>query len=990
MLELRNISKTYKPKKGAPVRALKSVTLSFDDRGMVFVLGKSGCGKSTLLNLIGGLDIADSGEIIIEGKSTGSFKESDYDRYRNEYIGFIFQEYNLLEDMTVGENISLAMELQGNTSDKGRSEEILEQVGLKGYAERKTNELSGGQKQRVAIARAMVKNPKIIMADEPTGALDSTTGKAILDTLKELSESRLVIVVSHDREFAEQYGDRIIELEDGKVIKDESRGERNEGIKEREKAESERTFKSAGLPYRRALAMGAKTMRKKRLRLAITILLCFLSFTAFGAVDVMAHFDRNYAAQTALKFNEDCISINGSILGYEYTKWNRKSGIESSCADLQKIREMTGLDFQGVLGNKSTGLRLWNEELLNDDGKNYYTGRLSGILPATQDFFRSQGYELIGRMPENDSEIVITKYIFDQYARAGFYMQDGYIPPEQIDGMQDFLDKKPLINESLNMFYRNISLSDLTIVGVVDTKADPDGRIKNMDLEENYYNQVVRNYFEKSYHSLFFVSQSLYDYVLNSLPQPDGTGFGRTVPVSIGDFSFQGAATSQALNKIEKIIWLDGKGDRRELAENEIVIGYSAAKNLWPCLGEKVEQNMSCRYSKSHINGTVRFSKIDLYAFRYGGADCVAYCEEAENITSEELEIYKQYCLENKYIFTHLGRLSTSDLLGYYVEFSYENHEAMSEDDWRFSYACYLSSTDDTITIDSEIYNVDGGYNHNVTGRKSGEEIDEENSNRIFVDNRLENAMASAKKTFAEDYTVSYSNVSRDLSYDVSFDGDPIVVGIYVPEDGYPDNFVINDTLYEKSFDYEDMTYTYLVAPITDDEDVLRKIVELNYSADSRRGFVCNNVSITAVNFLANPFSVLTPFLKWAGAILAGFSILLLGNYISISISAKKKEIGILRALGARKSDIFAIFINECVIITAIILILAITSVLIVCVGFNTELPNSFGIQIKALNFGIRQLVLLLGLGVGATFISSAIPLYMLSRKKPIDCISDR
>ena len=220
MLELRNISKTYKPKEGTPVRALKSVTLSFDDRGMVFVLGKSGCGKSTLLNLIGGLDIADSGEIIIEGKSTGSFKESDYDRYRNEYIGFVFQEYNLLEDMTVGENISLAMELQGNTSDKGRLEEILEQVGLKGYAQRKTNELSGGQKQRVAIARAMVKNPKIIMADEPTGALDSTTGKAILDTLKELSESRLVIVVSHDREFAEYYGDRVIELADGKIISD--------------------------------------------------------------------------------------------------------------------------------------------------------------------------------------------------------------------------------------------------------------------------------------------------------------------------------------------------------------------------------------------------------------------------------------------------------------------------------------------------------------------------------------------------------------------------------------------------------------------------------------------------------------------------------------------------------------------------------------------------------------------------------------------------
>ena len=157
MLELKNITKTYQPKNGAPVQALKDVTLSFEDKGMVFVLGKSGSGKSTLLNIIGGLDFADSGEISIDGKSTKQFKEKDYDAYRNTYIGFVFQEYNILNEFTVGENISLALELQNRKGEKQKVEEILKEVDLEGYADRKSNELSGGQRQRVAIARAIIK-----------------------------------------------------------------------------------------------------------------------------------------------------------------------------------------------------------------------------------------------------------------------------------------------------------------------------------------------------------------------------------------------------------------------------------------------------------------------------------------------------------------------------------------------------------------------------------------------------------------------------------------------------------------------------------------------------------------------------------------------------------------------------------------------------------------------------------------------------------------
>ena len=220
MIEAKDLRKVYKTKKGVVVNALDGVSVKLPDTGMVFILGKSGSGKSTLLNVLGGLDSFDSGEIIIKGTSAKDFKQRHYDSYRNTYIGFIFQEYNVLDELTVGANVALAIELQGRKATNEEINSILKEVDLDGYGSRKPNELSGGQKQRVAIARALVKKPEIIMADEPTGALDSATGKQVFDTLKKLSRDKLVLIVSHDREFSEQYADRIIELKDGVIISD--------------------------------------------------------------------------------------------------------------------------------------------------------------------------------------------------------------------------------------------------------------------------------------------------------------------------------------------------------------------------------------------------------------------------------------------------------------------------------------------------------------------------------------------------------------------------------------------------------------------------------------------------------------------------------------------------------------------------------------------------------------------------------------------------
>ena len=224
MIRVEKLKKVYNAKKGAPCVALDGVSFVLPSKGMVFIVGKSGSGKSTLLNLFGGLDGVTEGDIIIGGKKFSEFTESDYDDYRNSFVGFVFQDFCLIEGMTVFENVKLSLDLLGSSTDDG-VRAALRTVDLHDFENRYPKELSGGQKQRVALARALVKNPRLILADEPTGNLDQRTAKQVLDSLKELSEDRLVVIVSHNAEDADKYADRIIELADGRVIRDVSRQE---------------------------------------------------------------------------------------------------------------------------------------------------------------------------------------------------------------------------------------------------------------------------------------------------------------------------------------------------------------------------------------------------------------------------------------------------------------------------------------------------------------------------------------------------------------------------------------------------------------------------------------------------------------------------------------------------------------------------------------------------------------------------------------------
>lgn len=221
VLELKNIVKIYKTG-DEEVRALNGVSLKFRNNEFVSILGHSGCGKTTMLNIIGGLDSYTDGDLVINGRSTKEYKARDWDNYRNHTIGFVFQSYNLIPHQTVLKNVELALTLSGVSKSvrREKAKKALEQVGLGNQLNKKPAQMSGGQMQRVAIARAIVNDPDIILADEPTGALDSHTSVQVMDILKEIAKDRLVVMVTHNPELAEQYSTRIVRMSDGEVIGD--------------------------------------------------------------------------------------------------------------------------------------------------------------------------------------------------------------------------------------------------------------------------------------------------------------------------------------------------------------------------------------------------------------------------------------------------------------------------------------------------------------------------------------------------------------------------------------------------------------------------------------------------------------------------------------------------------------------------------------------------------------------------------------------------
>ncbi len=357
MLELKKINKSYTTGEFTQ-HALKNISLKFRKSEFVAILGPSGSGKTTMLNIIGGLDRYDSGDLIINNRSTKMFKNSDWDAYRNNCIGFVFQNYNLITHLSILENIELAMTLSGVNAKKRKKKALdaLKKVGLFEHAHKKPNQLSGGQMQRVAIARALVNDPDIILADEPTGALDSKTSVQIMELIKEISKDKLVIMVTHNSELAYSYANRIVEFKDGEVIDDTN------PVKDNEDVEKEYNIKRTSMNFLTALKLSFNNIKTKKGR---TIITAFASSIGIIGIALILSLSNGFDKQID-KFETDTLSSLPILISKEAMSLNSEN--MKSLSNKKKENKFTDKEVvfpRDAIVDQLTHTNIFSEEYMN-------------------------------------------------------------------------------------------------------------------------------------------------------------------------------------------------------------------------------------------------------------------------------------------------------------------------------------------------------------------------------------------------------------------------------------------------------------------------------------------------------------------------------------------------------------------------------------------------------------------------------------------------
>ena len=433
MLELKNIKKTYRVG-DVETRALDDISVSFREQEFVAILGTSGSGKTTCLNIIGGLDRYDSGDLIINGKSTKNFKDREWDAYRNNSIGFIFQSYNLISHLSIVANVEMGMTLSGvSAAEKHRrAQEALEKVGLKDHLHKKPNQLSGGQMQRVAIARALANDPDILLCDEPTGALDTVTSVQIMDLIKEIAGDKLVIMVTHNPELAEKYADRIVKFQDGKIVSDSN-------PYTFEKENKEFSLKKTSMSFLTALKLSANNIRTK---LGRTFLTSFASSIGIIGIAVILSlsvgfqmqidkFEADTLQQMPIIISQQSMNLDTDTMikmGEEQKKYEdypdeKKIYLFDSMQDTMTHTNKFTDEYLEYVNNMDSSLckgvtysRLVNMNMIRKDGENYIPVTSANMnwssypvsLNENKHSLMNEHYDVLtGTMPETPNDLML-------------------------------------------------------------------------------------------------------------------------------------------------------------------------------------------------------------------------------------------------------------------------------------------------------------------------------------------------------------------------------------------------------------------------------------------------------------------------------------------------------------------------------------------------------------------------------------------------------
>ena len=1018
MLELQKVTKIYKTKAG-DTAALNGLSLVLPDSGMVFITGRSGSGKTTLLNVVGGLDGIDGGDIIVDGKKFSEFTSQNDCDYRNTFVGFVFQEYNLLPDYTIEKNIRIANELQGKETTTEEVDEVLKLVDLAGLNNRMPSQLSGGQKQRVAIARALIKNPKIIMADEPTGALDQATGIQVMEALKKLSKEKLVVVVSHDMEMAERYADRIVRLVDGRLAEDvtlsdeeitfnlidnedgltvKNGADLNEGetatlvkairekrnivfandISGRQKSptpeitavhpEKPVDFVSSKMKMKSSMGLGVRSLTVKPLRLIFTVLLSVVAFALFGLFDTIGAYDNARIMANLLKTGDyNSVTINTQYVE-SFGEESIVTSVRAKQATIDKLNSDTGFSFRPLYE-------------VNDKRPRGISTTVTVKSPDEKDFNNADFIQGISYYTTHVDDFVEFK-------------------KSEIEG--NVIDKN---GYNLKILYGRYP--------TLDYERDFEGNYANVDADGNPYH-VAKDFAEIAISS--HLAESLLHWAkLNKLTFYGDKENGQVIKEyeavkidSIADFAEDNFVISLNNDYTVLKLW---EGQNQELGERS---GLYKITGIIDCgkIPEKFEELKESPsrnsvlatnfntwldsglyrkifVSENYVKEWREFNQRQVRYFGAGKDQGVTYKLAGKDFTGRSTTSFyraSEFSTANVILFKDLGATDspvTDNTLNPTPISLSKNQVIIAARDIRNIYEDEYASTvpDKKTQLNSALSLLN-------------------DSNMITYTQRVE-SLRKVRDIF------SFSGKMLARSIDVEMlnpysNNDPKeqleIVGVYFNVDADIDGNNNQVTSYKPLMLADDMLTTLNVSLEQGEYARMTSVINKGYfSTKSLSSYMANNDGLKTpwynnavleqVEDNREQMRQFSDLFLYLSLVLAAFSIFMLFNYITTSIVSRHQAIGVLRALGSNSKDIFMIFFTESLIIALVNGLLACGVAAIGCIFVNLYIQQIMNLAISFAIFSIRQILIIFGMSLLTSIISSAIPIIKICKEKPVDLI---
>ena len=1085
MIEVRELKKEYRTGDFIQ-KALDGVSVTFRDNEFVAVLGPSGSGKTTLLNILGGLDTAGSGEIIINGTSTREYKSADWDKYRNHRIGFVFQSYNLIPHQTVRANVELAMTLTGVGAEERRTRaiEALEKVGLKGHENKKPSQLSGGQMQRVAIARALVNNPEIVLADEPTGALDTETGIQVMNLLQEIAKDRLVIMVTHNPALAEQYANRIITLKDGSILEDKKpvTAEELKSSARTKIGESDAGTKTS-MSFRTALSLSFSNLMSKKGRTALTAFAGSIGIIGIASILALSNGVNGYIAKVEedtlssypLTISKNAADISSLFAGMSGNSKDDKkkeadsdsdggstvkedSGDTSSAAKAEnteiKQRNVLGNVFGSTRKNDLVAFKKYLDTKGNKVRRNASVITYNyGITPLIYQI--NSGSDPIQVNSTDGMDANYESFGIQNSSNTGFYqmLDDEKLLKQQYEVVAGKWPKES--TEAVLVLNKDGSIPVFTLyqLGYYDRKEYDRAMIKYREtgkLEMNTekqrpfrykdalklsynvispgeiysYNSATGTWLDQSKSKTFMTGKLDNGIKLKvvGVIKPNGKTRSNALQPGVG---YLPSLTSQVIDRMK-----DADIVKQQLANPEVdVFTGKTFEALKEENGASFDMSKLFSINQSMLASAFKFDASKLQkAFGMSPLANIDYSKAlskvnttslAQNMMSDimqELAEFPAYLqqqnimltpAEQSMITTETSQLIATLLAGYpaFASDYANNHPGAAQSE---IINAYLSSTNSRTAISSTATRIAQNLNRSdlrgtieraltnymqgrmakIMGRFMNQvmtEMQKQLGAQISSGATMNGDMASAMKSafsvnpsaFAKAFSLNMDQTQMAALFSQFMNNGIVTYDSNLKKMGYADKSNPESiSIYPSSFERKD------------------KVIEGidSYNARMKRSGHKSRV-ITYTDIMGTLMSSVTDIINMISYVLVAFisvslivSSIMIGIITYISVLERRKEIGILRAMGASKRNIANIFNAETFIEGLLSGVFAILFVYLVSIPINMVVLSSFNVE-RIMRLPIGAALVLIGISVFLTYIAGLIPSRSAAKRDPVEAL---